>query len=273
MQKYISRHLTNGASYSKRMLMPTITVCLFLLLSAPLSGFIIAANGGVKTVLMQWVTVVLLFLLVTAASVILFRIGTNAHRDALVFFTDSDATLYVLDARNCAPANSGFRRSRLYFIFNFFKATVQTGNILKKIAKESISDNDIRSGWLKEHAVRIASVDKLQCLPGGRYVMCSIISPGGVVGTQKYDISNHTKELFELLEQHSISGKWETTAKTYVMQICISIFALLLLLVLCILAYPAVGILPEAIYFPCLFALSIPVFCLCLFILKRKRGE
>lgn len=265
MRKYTSRYITSGNSYIRRVFLPFFCTVGFLIILAIAAGFLTASAGGIQSPLLQWTIVLGLFLITASVSVIMLRIGNHALRDALVFCMDDNANLYAVDARSCA--NVSHRRSVLRRAAVFFKITIRTGSILDQIAESDGLEN------IRAHAVQIISVAKLQHTAGGRFVTCTVSTGSGAKRTQKYDVSNHTEALWELLRQRSASGKWETGQKTYAKQISLSAALLLLCLALCIAAHPSAGMLPEGIYFPGLFALTIPVILLCTFILKGRRGE
>lgn len=273
MKRYMSKYIVDGNSYKKRVLLPVICVIVSLIIFALAVGYIAVSNLGIKTLQIQWLIAFLLILITTGSTVFLMHVGTNAYRDALIFCLSSDSTLYVIDARNNKIFNKGSSGLKIRFIYHFFKSLVETGKMIDQIAVNDIWEGDLRTGNIKAHVTKIKQINKLQYVSGRRFVECSIVMGDGRTGTWKYDISNHTEELFATLKSLSVSGNWETVRNAYTKQICMSTLCLLVCLGFCIASYPAVGILPDTLYFPSLFVLYIPVIALGIFVLKRRRGE
>lgn len=265
MKTYMSKYITDGSSYKKRVLLPVVCVGAMLIIFAAALGLVIASSGGLKTAQIQWLITILLLLIAAGSTVLMLRVGINAYRDALVFCLTKDGSLYVIDASN-KPSQRASWGLKTRLVFNFFKSLSETARILDRIARDGIPEEDLRTGKIKQ-------INKLQYVSGRRYAECSIETGDGSLGTWRYDISNHTEELFGLLESRSASGIWETGGNTYTKQICLSALLLLLCLGLCIASHPSVGCLPAAMYFPSLFILYIPAILLGIFILKKRRGE
>ena len=137
--------------------------------------------------------------------------------------------------------------------------------------EENMIENDMTSGKFKKYAVRIDNVTELKCVSNRKYVRCEAARNGARL-RMRYDITNHSDELIGLLRERSEIGV-KTETKTYAKHIALSSLLLILILALCVLSHPYVGILSAKIYSICLCALAIPVFILLTFIVKRRRGE
>ena len=88
----------------------------------------------------------------------------------------------------------------------------------------------------------------------------------------------HTQEDEELLlrqleRRKSWAGALEAAENRNPFRILASALALLLFAALCVLSHPALGLLPQAIYFPCLGAAFLSLYALVWFILRQRLGE
>ena len=199
VQIFMSKYISDGGSYRRRVLLPVICAILSLILPALVLGIVIAANGGVKTVWMQWMIMLLLILAVAGSVILLLRASKNVYRDALVFCLVDGVTLYAVDAK--PDIDTGAWRTSLKALYAVFKSAIDTANSLERIARGGLEE-DIRTGKIETYASRIIQVNSLRRSFRGCIAQCSVITGRGIGRTQNYDISNHTEALFKTLESH-----------------------------------------------------------------------
>lgn len=273
MRIYLSKYISGGNSYMRRICFPILCSVTLLILFILMIVFGITKSGGISSGLLRWMITLLLFLYVAGNAVLVNHIQMTAYRDALIFCTDINNNLYVVDARSCAPSYKGSWGSNARFVYKFFKVLAETSQIIERIKTDDLLDTDLRTGKLRTYAGRITGVEKLQQVSAGKFAVCKVTMGDGVTYTYTFDITNHGEELHNLLKHRTISKKWEAGRNQYTKQICISALLTVVCLGVCITSHPMAGILPDAVYFPSLFALFIPVIVLLTYITKRKKGE
>ena len=77
----------------------------------------------------------------------------------------------------------------------------------------------------------------------------------------------------ELERRKNWRSSLEASDSRYPLCILLSAAAFVLLTVLCLLSHPAFGILPQKLYFPCLWADFVAVVCMVCFLIAFCRGE
>ena len=273
MRIYLSKYISGGNSYMRRVCFPMLCSITLLILFILMIVFWITGSADAGSGLLRWMITLLLLLYVAGNAVVVNHIQKTAYRDALIFCTDINNNLYVVDARSCAPSYKGSWGSDARFVYKFFRVLGETSQIIERIKTDDKLDTDLRTGKLRTYAGRITGVEKLQQASAGKFAVCKVTMGDGVNYTYRFDITNHGEALHNLLKHRTISKKWETGINKYTKQICISALLTAVCLGLCVVSHPMVGILPDAVYFPSLLALFIPVIVLLTYVTKRKKGE
>lgn len=198
---------------------------------------------------------------VTALAVYLaLRVGWRSVRDAVAFFLTEDGRLYTLDARGLSGHAHG--------IVSYARVTAETQKFLRKLAERP---------FLPAAAVEILKVERIR--ENGTYyaVRCQIRRPNRrAVRHTCFLVKGYGEEdllLRELERRESWENAPEIAFSRNPYYILVSALVLAVFAVLCVLSHPAVGKLPEKIYFPCLGAAFVAVFCVVIFVVRHRRGE
>ena len=167
------------------------------------------------------------------------RIGRQASRDTLIFCQDREDRLFVIDARKFVPYERG--------ILGFFSMAAHTQKILRNLTQ---------SGVLERYLVRY---------------------PHGGEGKASYRLIRGLEDeagLLRALESlREAEHLVEPRKNTQPARILASGVFLAALVALCALSHPAVGQLPDTLYFPCLGLSIVALWIFLYFVIKQRRGE
>jgi len=197
MKIYMAKGIADGKSYQKKVLRPVFGILALLMMFVIGSVFTAVSMGWEMPLPLQWTLVVLLMLLLAGSVVVLLGAGANAARNALVFFLIND-TLYAVDAR---PLYKAKWMPQLTFVYRFFKSISDTARTLDRIAGEEVSEEELLAGKIGTDGARIVEISKLQAASGKRLAHCNVITVKGNSAVRKYDITNHTPALVEILKE------------------------------------------------------------------------
>lgn len=198
---------------------------------------------------------------VTFLAVILaLRLGRSTLRDATVFFLTQDDRLYAMDARLLIPQGRSLTGQ--------MEGAARIQDYLRRLSQ---------SPHIPAGATEILKVERLKENASHYAIVCQARHPNRnitlftcfvVKGLPDEDLL-----LRELERRQSWQSDLEPAANHNPLGILVSGLVLAGFAALCVLSHPAVGRLPQAIYFPCLGAAFLSVFFLVYFIMRQRRGE
>lgn len=202
-----------------------------------------------------------LVLAVTAlAAALALRLGRLSLRDATVFFLTQDDRLYVMDARALSR--------RGHSVPDHVLGAMETQKILRLLARQprvpAGADQILKVTGIRDNGacyVIRCQVRRLNRRPVLR--TCFLVK----------GVEDEELLLRQLERRKSWAGALEAAENRNPFRILASALALLLFAALCVLSHPALGLLPQAIYFPCLGAAFLSLYALVWFILRQRLGE
>lgn len=253
---WTSADTARKSSYGMRMSggVLAITVLAIVLVSG---GVFLAFRLGLPMKTVSVVLVAGVTALVLALALVLGRCGV---RDATVFYLSGDDRLFALDVRSLARYRKGAA--------GFAAGTMHTQQLLRELAR----NDNIPAG-----ADEIVKVELLLEKPRHHLIRCLVRRPGGRSARRTFflwqGVADSDVLLRELERRQGWTGGPEIPENRTPFRLFCSGLALAVLAVLCVLSHPAVGQLPEALYFPCLGAAFAALFCLVYFIVRQNRGE
>ena len=228
---------TASNRYALHMLAGIVMITVFAVL--------LACGGGV---LLFWITdgskpVLLIFCCgVTALAVGLsIKLGKRTARDATVFFLAEENQLYVADAR--ILYNYG------HSLVSYIGGVLKTEKFLQKMAEHP---------FVPIGANEVLQVERIHEARGHYVVHCIVRTPRHCRARCTYfvdkDVSEVDRLLYELEDRQKHPFGVEYTEPQRPVAVLIGLVFLGGLIAVCIGSHPAVGSLPQVIYFPSLAA-------------------
>lgn len=198
---------------------------------------------------------------VTALGVALaVGLGRRTARDATVFFLTGDDRLFVLDVRTIARFGHG--------VAGYLTGAQNTRKLLRALADHP---------QLLALADEVCRVEALQENPTYWTVRFQARRPGREPAPRScLLVKGYPDEdllLRQLERRLAPQSPLEPENARPLWPVCISGAALAGAAALCVLSHPAVGRLPQAVYFPSLGAVLAAVWLFGYFLLRRRRGE
>lgn len=223
--------------------------------------------GGVFLLpLLPWprqITSVVLCLAVTALDVILaLRLGRTIQKDALIFILGEDNLLYVVQ-----PAQLVYQRYGTLPFSRWVQAVQRQRELICQ---------QVQEGKLPLHWQQILQVEGITERAKDYSLVCQVVYPDQTISPQTFLLPKEMEELRELLvllEQMRSSEQGPEINQPSPLPLFFSLLGLVACVALCILSHPAVGRLPQKIYFPCLGLCLLALFCFLYALIKRRRGE
>lgn len=208
---------------------------------------------------MQWVSVIL-WAGVTALGVWLsLRTGQRCLRDATVFLLTENDRLFVL---NAADLNQGRN------VLGYAAGTMKTQAFLNRLATDP---------YVPAGAKEILQVERIRERKDSYVLHCRMRTKGSPVFRWTCLLVKGLAEEDQLLFQLERRRDWQADLEPRVcrtpLYLAVSMVVLGLLVALCIMSHPAVGILAQAIYFPCLGGCFAVLFVFVYFLVRLQRGE
>jgi len=197
------------------------------------------------------------------------RLGKMSVRDTLIFCKDENDEMYVLNLRDKVRYRKG--------LIGYTSMVAETERLQTKLRNEGTLEQKLKDGTIGEMACEILSVKNIKVQRDGHSVVCLVKYPNGRCGNATYQISKGFEQEDELLYhlerrwQRRVSGEMEKNP--YPVRIFASAVTLICVIALCVCSHPAVAVLPEAIYFPCLGISVVPLWFLLYYVTKMRRGE
>ena len=198
---------------------------------------------------------------VTALGVALaLRVGWRSVGDATVFFLTEDDRLFLLDARGLVGPSRN--------VLDYAADAMKTQALLRRLARQPHVPTQA------EEILRVASIRE----NGGYYaIRCETRRPNSKAALcTRFLVKGLEDE--ELLLRHlerrkSWADALEARENRNPFRILVSALLLAACAALCVLSHPAVGTLPQAVYFPCLGAAFVAFCFLVFFLIRLRRGE
>ena len=187
------------------------------------------------------------------------KLGQKSLGDTQVFVLDDQDRLYLADL-------SLIPRGRNWY--NFFSSAMEVERMRQRLAKQN---------FLPPDAARIVQVERIKENDHDYAVGCWVRYPSGGMGRRTIVlVKGYPDEdllLLELERRQGGENRWEQPADRSLAGMLLSLLALVIFIVVCVLSHPAIGKLPQAIYFPCLGTSLIPFVSMVYWIIRRHRGE
>lgn len=188
------------------------------------------------------------------------RLGNWSAEGNTLFWLDDEDRLFALDTRG------GVRGRGLYALLEREKAAAKR---MQKARQQLEAGQD-------PGGIELLEVLRVTLRRRGRTVRARVRYPGGGAGERSFFLPDGLageEALLNLLDRKARGAGPEITASRWPGIAAGSALALALFVLLCVFSHPAVGRLPEAIYFPSLAAAFAALFLLCYAAVKHRRGE
>lgn len=188
------------------------------------------------------------------------RVGRRSAGEALVFFLVEGDRLFVLDARRLVDHG--------HDVFRYAAATARVQRCLREIAVQF---------YLPSGAQEILKVENLKENRGHCALVCLVRQGEDGAVRQTFLLPEGLEHREELLRQLERRKGWENTVEVVENRNPFRILASALVCAgfgaVCVFSHPAVGQLPETLYFPCLGLAFLALCCAVWFGVKQSRGE
>ena len=184
------------------------------------------------------------------------RLGRRTAGNAAVFFLTEDDRLFALDARSLFGHGHGLP--------GYAAGTMETQRFLRRLAERPSLPAAAEEVRRVERVRERGGVCEIRCAVrrlNGRPVRRVLFFPASV--------ENREALLRELERRASAEGP-ELAAPKGGALLVVSAALLFVFLLLCVLSHPAVGALPQAVYFPCLAAAFASVVALAAGVAARR---
>ena len=227
-------------------------------------AMLLVCGGTVVSLRMSWpveLTALVLCLGVTALAVLLAaRLGRRAVWDATVFFLTEEDRLFVMDVRQLVDHG----RDAL----SYAAAAAEVQRLLRRVAE---------SPCLPPGADEIRKVERIQERRTQFVLVCQVLRPNRRVIRRTCFLGKGMEDQELLLRQlerrEHWSGSLELAENRKPLYILLSLLACSGFSLLCALSHPAVALLPQSVYFPCLGAAFAALCCTVWFVIRQLRGE
>lgn len=254
-QVWMSRDVDGRSRYAVRLFSGIMGIALLA---------VVLIGGG--TVLIFWLNLprelfsLLLTCGVTVLTVVLsLKVGWRSVRDATVFFLAENDRMFVLDARDL------LRRGR--HLLDYAQGSAETQHFLNRIAQRD---------RLPEEAAELLGVRTIKENHGYYTVLCRICYPNRQIVDRNYFVvrgCENEEMLLQQLERRRDAVLPERTISRMPMRILLSTIVCIGIILICVFSHPAVGMLPQVIYFPCLAGVVIAAFFIIYYVIRYRRGE
>ncbi len=223
-------------------------------------------GGTLLTMAMGWPRepILLALCLGTAALAAWLAVGAgrSALRAATVFLLTESDRLFVVDARELCPGGRG--------ALSNLAAAAQVQEFLRRLAAKP---------FVPYGAWEVLRVDSVRENRTHYALRCELRRAGGQgrAVRQTRLLARGLPDQDLLLRELERRQSWQTTLEPREnrgpLYIALSGAALAACAALCAASHPAVGRLPQQIYFPCLGAAFVALYALVYFIVRYRRGE
>lgn len=187
-------------------------------------------------------------------------LGRRTVRDATMFFLTGEDRLFAMDARALSDHGHG--------LLGYAAGAMETQRFLRRLAERP---------YVPAGADEILAVEGIRTYRRRHVLRCRVRHPNRQVILRTYILQKGYPEEAALLRQ--LEGRQnpdpgpEPDPAPQTFLLLLSGMGLLAAVVLCVLSHPAVGRLPQAIYFPCLATAFAACYVVVYCIVRRRRGE
>ena len=265
MKVWISQNTKNTNRYTARLVLTLIGI--IILLPLAMFGTIILAhklNRSMEIISMAACIGFTVIIIYTS-----LKLGKLSNRDAQIFCQDDEHNLFVVNARDYV----GYHRG----ILGFFSMASETQRVLENLKNnQTLERQMMQEKSLTGLATQIISVESLKPDNKGYIAVCRVRYRNGNTGKYTYlleDGYDNQSELIAAFERKRQAYSPEVKVNYNPVKIIISLLALAACVTVCVMSHPAIGFLPEKIYFPVLWVTYAMLFPVIYFIVKQKRGE
>ena len=129
---------------------------------------------------------------------------------------------------------------------------------------------------LPEEAAELLGVRTIKENHGYYTVLCRICYPNRQIVDRNYFVvrgCENEEMLLQQLERRRDAVLPERTISRMPMRILLSTIVCIGIILICVFSHPAVGMLPQVIYFPCLAGVVIAAFFIIYYVIRYRRGE
>jgi hypothetical protein len=226
-------------------------------------ALVLVCGGTVAALQMGWPVLwisMLLCLGVTALGVVLaVGLGQRGAQDATVFFLTEEDRLFALDARLLVRQGRHFLAQAA--------AMHKTQQLLRKLAQTSS---------LPASASEILKVEQIKENRTHFVCLCQVRPPNRPVNRHTYFFAKGLENQDLLLHQLAYRTRWDSAVELAENRkpfyILVSVLVCCGFAALCALSHPAVALLPQRVYFPCLGAAFVALCCVVWFSVRQHRG-
>ena len=184
----------------------------------------------------------------------------RAIQDATIFFLTENNRLWVMDARNLSKHGDGF--------LGFAVSAMETQAFLRK---------QVHQSFVPDRADEILKVLGIKENHNHYAVRCQVRHPDKSVTRCTCFLIKGIPEEEQLLREFARRRTWENMLEVAPnrkpLYILLSGMAFAVCVIVCVLSHPAIAVLSDEIYFPCMGAAFVAFCFLFYFIIRQHRGE
>lgn len=193
-------------------------------------------------------------------------VGRRAQQGALIFCQDGQGRLFAVDARKFIS----YHKSLLGYL--------QTQKVVRRLVEGGVLARYLgEEKGLVGLENQILAVENIKENRNAYALTCRVRHPSGSFGRHTYLlVKGYTRQeelLYALERLRTAENLVELPSNRKPLFILLCSVALAVCIALCVCSHPAVGVLSQEIYFPCLGLAFALLFPLLYFIIRQHRGE
>ena len=205
-------------------------------------------------------SLILLFAVSVLGIGLVALMSRRAIQDATIFFLTENNRLGVMDARNLSKHGDGF--------LGFAVSAMETQAFLRK---------QVHQSFVPDRADEILKVLGIKENHNHYAVRCQVRHPDKSVTRCTCFLIKGIPEEEQLLREFARRRTWENMLEVAPnrkpLYILLSGMAFAVCVLVCVLSHPAIAVLSDEIYFPCMGAAFVAFCFLFYFIIRQHRGE
>ena len=237
-----------------------------------LSGVGITAALSVAALVLELSVLLVSLLLVLAVTAVLIAgaltLGRKYSTSTALLARDTGGHLYYIDAADRLPYRRG--------LAGLWRTEQEARHRLAALWERELPDALQEDGALTGRYPEVVSLLSLREVRHGTYAVCMLCLSDRQYRRTLF-LPREMPYRADLL--HALEARWDRAAQSpelpaqNPLPLLLSGAAVLLLVALTVLSHPAVGRLPDTLYFPLLAVTSLAVILLLCLLLRRHRGE
>ena len=205
-------------------------------------------------------SLILLFAVSVLGIGLVALMSRRAIQDATIFFLTENNRLWVMDARNLSKHGDGF--------LGFAVSAMETQAFLRK---------QVHQSFVPDRADEILKVLGIKENHNHYAVRCQVRHPDKSVTRCTCFLIKGIPEEEQLLREFARRRTWENMLEVAPnrkpLYILLSGMVFAVCVLVCVLSHPAIAVLSDEIYFPCMGAAFVAFCFLFYFIIRQHRGE